>query len=72
MVKPDPGIFAAALRLDLPAEEVLMVGDAWRDDAAAAALGVRTLILPRTDARSTGWSWCCALGRGLSREVSPG
>jgi hypothetical protein len=31
-----------------------MVGDAWQDDAGAAALGVRTLILPRTDDPSHG------------------
>jgi HAD superfamily hydrolase (TIGR01509 family) len=55
VVKPDPGIFQRALEvLDLPAAEVLMVGDAWRDDAGAAALGVRTLILPRTDDPSHG------------------
>jgi len=55
VVKPDPGIFQRALEvLDLPASEVLMVGDAWRDDAGAAALGVRTLILPRTDDPSHG------------------
>ena len=50
VVKPDPRIFEAALDvLDRPAAEVLMVGDAWQDDGAAAALGIRTLILPRTD-----------------------
>lgn len=55
VVKPDPGIFEQALAvLDLPASDVLMVGDAWRDDAGAAALGVRTLILPRTDDPSHG------------------
>ena len=55
VVKPDPGIFQRALEvLDLPASEVLMVGDAWRDDAGAAALGMRTLILPRTDDPSHG------------------
>lgn len=55
VVKPDPGIFQRALDiLDLPASEVLMVGDAWRDDGGAAALGVRTLILPRTDDPSHG------------------
>ena len=55
VVKPDPGIFERALQiLDLPASDVLMVGDAWRDDGGAAALGVRTLILPRTDDPSHG------------------
>jgi HAD superfamily hydrolase (TIGR01509 family) len=55
VVKPDPGIFERALEvLGLPASDVLMVGDAWRDDGGAAALGVRTLILPRTDDPSHG------------------
>src|SRR6476469_10043055 len=55
VVKPDPGIFERALEIfDLPASDVLMVGDAWRDDGGAAALGVRTLILPRTDDPSHG------------------
>jgi HAD superfamily hydrolase (TIGR01509 family) len=50
VVKPDPRIFQAALdAMGLPAADVLMVGDAWRDDAAAAALGMRTLVLPRTE-----------------------
>ena len=50
VVKPDPRIFQAALDIvGRPATEVLMVGDAWRDDGAGAALGIRTLILPRTD-----------------------
>jgi HAD superfamily hydrolase (TIGR01509 family) len=54
-VKPDPAIFQNALDiLGLPASQVLMVGDAWQDDGAAAALGVRTLILPRTDDPSHG------------------
>ena len=49
VVKPHPEIFARALTLlDLPASETLMVGDSWRHDAGAAALGMRTLILPRT------------------------
>jgi len=50
VVKPDPRIFRAALEvIERPPAEVLMVGDAWRDDAAAAALGIRTLVLPRTE-----------------------
>ncbi len=49
IVKPAPGAFAVALeRLGLPAERVLMVGDSHRDDVGAAALGIRTLVLPRT------------------------
>ncbi len=48
-VKPNPGIFAHALDLlGVAPQEALMVGDSWRDDAGAAALGIRTLLLPRT------------------------
>jgi HAD superfamily hydrolase (TIGR01549 family) len=54
-VKPQPQIFAAALdALGVPAEATLMVGDAWTDDGGAAALGIRTLILPRTRGRFHG------------------
>ncbi len=49
VVKPDPAIFRRALdALDVPPHEALMVGDSWRDDGAAAAIGIRTLILPST------------------------
>ena len=49
VVKPDPGIFEAALlALELPAHNTLMVGDSGRDDTGGIALGIRTLILPRT------------------------
>lgn len=48
-VKPEPEIFEAALvALDLPAHEVVMVGDSPKDDVGAATIGIRTLILPRT------------------------
>lgn len=48
-VKPDPGIFRAALdQAGVDAGAALMVGDAWTDDGGAADLGIRTLILPRT------------------------
>jgi HAD superfamily hydrolase (TIGR01509 family) len=54
-VKPEPEIFRAALdALDARPEETLMVGDAWKDDGGAAALGIRTLILPRTRGRIHG------------------
>lgn len=54
-VKPQPEIFAHALDLlDMPAGDALMVGDSWRDDAGAAAVGIRTLILPRTSGPSHG------------------
>lgn len=50
VAKPRPEIFARTLGLlGVEAHEALMVGDSWHDDAAAAALGIRTLILPRTD-----------------------
>lgn len=53
--KPDPEIFRHALvLLEVPAERALMVGDAWRDDAGAAAVGIRTLLLPRTFTSSHG------------------
>jgi HAD superfamily hydrolase (TIGR01509 family) len=53
--KPDPAIFHEALeRLDAEPSETLMVGDSWRDDAAAADLGIRTLVLPRTRGRTHG------------------
>jgi HAD superfamily hydrolase (TIGR01493 family) len=49
VVKPDPAIFEHALGLiGIAPERALMVGDNFGDDGAAAALGVRTLILPRT------------------------
>jgi HAD superfamily hydrolase (TIGR01509 family) len=48
-VKPDIAIFTEALAaLGVPAERALMVGDSWQDDAGAARLGIRTLLLPRT------------------------
>jgi HAD superfamily hydrolase (TIGR01509 family) len=49
VVKPDPAIFALVLeRLGATGEHTLMVGDSPRDDVGGAALGIRTLILPRT------------------------
>ena len=49
-VKPEPELFAHALEvLGVPAAETLMVGDTWYTDAGAAALGMRVLVLPRTD-----------------------
>ena len=54
-VKPQPEIFRAALHaLDVGPEASLMVGDSWQDDGGAAALGIRTLILPRTRGRIHG------------------
>jgi HAD superfamily hydrolase (TIGR01493 family) len=49
VVKPDPAIFALTLeRLGVSGDRTLMVGDNARDDVGGAALGIRTLILPRT------------------------
>lgn len=47
VAKPDRRIFEIALqRLDLPAEQVLMVGDRGGWDGAAVELGMTTLLLP--------------------------
>lgn len=55
IVKPDPAIFALVLdRLGATGEQTLMVGDSARDDVGGAALGIRTLILPRTRGRVHG------------------
>lgn len=49
LVKPDPAIFSQTVQaLGVDADDVLMVGDTWHDDGAAAAIGIRTLILPPT------------------------
>jgi FMN phosphatase YigB (HAD superfamily) len=54
-VKPDRAIFIHALEIiGVQPDRALMVGDSFRDDAAAAALGIRTLILPRTRGRTRG------------------
>lgn len=48
-VKPDARIFEHAARaIDCPPANVLMVGDSGKDDAGAAHIGMRTLLLPRT------------------------
>jgi HAD superfamily hydrolase (TIGR01493 family) len=58
VVKPDRRIFAAALDGlgGIAPERALMVGDAWRDDGAAAGYGIRSLVLPRTSGRVHGLS----------------
>jgi HAD superfamily hydrolase (TIGR01549 family) len=69
-VKPDRRIFEAALiALDLPATSVLMVGDNANDDGGGAALGIRTLILPRTSGRVHGLDAVTALVLGLHGPV---
>ena len=68
VVKPDERIFRAALdALGLPAAHVLMVGDNAKDDGGGAALGIRTLILPRTDGRVHGLNAVTSLVRGVNR-----
>jgi HAD superfamily hydrolase (TIGR01549 family) len=48
-VKPHRPIFERALEaLGVTAASALMVGDNAHDDAGAAHLGIRTLLLPRT------------------------
>lgn len=57
LVKPDPAIFMHALKLlDITGGQTLMVGDSPRDDVGGAALGIRTLILPRTQGTVHGLS----------------
>lgn len=47
VAKPDPAIFRAALDgLDMPASDVLMVGDRGGWDGAAVDVGMTTLLLP--------------------------
>jgi HAD superfamily hydrolase (TIGR01509 family) len=54
-VKPGAEIFRQALAaLGVDPEHALMVGDSPQDDAGAALIGIRTLILPRTRGRSHG------------------
>lgn len=66
-VKPEPPIFLEALaRLGLTRDEVLMVGDSGKDDAGAAHLGIRTLLLPRTAGRIHGLAAVSALVLGLN------
>jgi HAD superfamily hydrolase (TIGR01509 family) len=54
VTKPDPRIFRVALdRLGRPAEEAVMIGDAWETDIAGArAAGIRPIWLNRFDAAS--------------------
>lgn len=66
-VKPDPLIFQSALAaLELPASAVLMVGDNAYDDGGGTALGIRTLILPRTAGRIHGLAAVPALVAGVN------
>ena len=66
-VKPDLRIFQAALdALGLPASDVLMVGDNANDDGGGTHLGLRTLILPRTQGRVHGLHAVTALVAGVN------
>jgi len=66
-VKPDVRIFQAALDLlEMPAADVLMVGDNANDDGGGTHLGLRTLILPRTSGRVHGLAAVTALVTGLN------
>jgi HAD superfamily hydrolase (TIGR01493 family) len=48
-VKPNPEIFlAVSAAIGIGPEDLLMVGDNALDDGGAGAVGIRTLILPRT------------------------
>jgi FMN phosphatase YigB (HAD superfamily) len=54
-VKPDLAIFQASLdSIGSTAAETLMVGDSGHDDVGGTALGMRTLVLPRTRGRNHG------------------
>ena len=69
VVKPHAAIFQAALdALAVPADSALMVGDDPLNDAGAAAMGVRTLLLPRTEQRERG----LGLSLRLIGEPKPG
>ncbi len=64
LVKPDTRIFQAALdAIACPANEALMVGDSGRDDSGGTALGIRTLILPRTSGPVHGLGAVVSLAR---------
>jgi HAD superfamily hydrolase (TIGR01509 family) len=61
-VKPESAIFQQAVdALGVPARRTLMVGDSWKDDAGAAQLGIRCLLLPRTSGPSHGLNLVPAL-----------
>ena len=54
-VKPNPEIFlAVAAAIEIHPADLLMVGDNAIDDGGAGAVGIRTLILPRTSGPTHG------------------
>lgn len=68
-VKPAAPIFKTALAaIGAAPENALMVGDSPQDDAGAAHIGIRTLILPRTSGTRHGLD----LVLGLVPDLSPG
>jgi HAD superfamily hydrolase (TIGR01509 family) len=68
-VKPAASIFETALAaIGVAPENALMVGDSPQDDAGAALVGIRTLILPRTSGTRHGLD----LVLGLVPDLSPG
>jgi HAD superfamily hydrolase (TIGR01509 family) len=68
-VKPAAPIFERALAaVGARAENALMVGDSPHDDAGAALIGIRTLLLPRTSGTRHGLD----LVLGLVPEAAPG
>ena len=70
-VKPDLRIFQASLEaLGLPASDVLMVGDNANDDGGGTHLGLRTLILPRTQGRIHGLHAVTALVAGVNAAAT--
>ena len=67
-VKPDAQIFQAALdALGSSPAETLMVGDSGHDDVGGTALGMRTLVLPRTRGAVHGLSAVVGLVAASSR-----
>lgn len=61
-VKPSPAIFLDAVaELAVEPEDCLMVGDSYLADAGAAAVGMRTLLLPRTPGNVHGLAAVCRL-----------
>ena len=65
-VKPDPAIYRHTLdaRGGVDPAAALMVGDSWVADSGGAAIGIRTLLLPRTSGPVHGLSAVTALVKG--------